>query len=95
LIQVINRSSPDAVKLIDEKSDNSTRDETSQHIPLRVWHPTADARPVYELSFKVKVMINDRTGELFADASRAFIQAFRAGRPSRALPIRDITEEDL
>lgn len=94
-IQVINRSSPNAVMLINDNSDNSTGNETSQHIPLRVWHPTADARPVYELSFKVKVMIKDPTGELFTDATRAFIQAFRAGRPSRALPIRDITEEDL
>lgn len=88
-IQVINRSSRTAVMLIE---GNGVGDITSQHIPLRVWHPTADARPVYELSFKVEVTTNDPTGALFEDNQRAFIQAFRAGRPSRAIPIR---EEDL
>lgn len=88
-IQVVNRSSLSAVLLIE---GNGVGDNTSQHIPLRVWHPTADARPVYELSFKVEVRTNDPTGELFEDSQGAFIQAFRAGRPSRAIPIR---EEDL
>lgn len=90
-IQVINRSSRSAVKLIEGNGVGDIT-STSQHIPLRVWHPTADARPVYELSFKVEVTTNDPTGALFEDNQRAFIQAFRAGRPSRAIPIR---EEDL
>jgi hypothetical protein len=90
-VQVINRSSPEAVEL--SLDNDGIGDKTSQqHIPLRAWHPTIGARPVYELSFKVVVKINDPKGTLFEDSSRAFIQAFRAGRPSRALPIR---EEDL
>jgi len=69
-------------------NDGNVNGDKSQHIPLRVWQPTAKARPVYEVSFQVLVTTNDSTGKLFKDDTQAFIQSFRAGRPSRAIPIQ-------
>jgi hypothetical protein len=89
-IQIINRSTPPGVVLRPNDglpNDGNVNGDKSQHIPLRVWQPTAKARPVYEVSFQVLVTTDDPTGKLFANNKQAFIQAFHSGRPSRAIPI--------
>jgi len=59
--------------------------ESSTHVPIQVWKPTSAARPIYVVSFRLRVP-NPKTS-LFGNPDRALLQMQREGFRSYPLPL--------
>jgi hypothetical protein len=79
-VLIRNRNGNTVVTLNDDPTPPS-----ELHLPIKLWWPSPNARPVYVVAFDVKVHLP--AGDLFKEPGAALLQLQRDGYRSRPLPI--------